>query len=59
MTNESRMFNPWDCRLYVGAWGGVGSSYLGQELPAEMEQAGLSVVIDTPQLVGVADAHIE
>ena len=59
MADESRVYYPWDCRLYVGAWGGVGSSYLGQELLAEMEQAGLSVVIDTPQLVGVADTHIE
>ena len=59
MANKGLVYNCWGCRLYMGDWGGIGSGYLCQELLAEGQQAWLSAVVETPQLVGVTNAHIE
>jgi hypothetical protein len=59
MANETLVYNCWGPHLYVGEWGGVGGGYLRQELLAEVQQSGRSVVLETPELVGVTNAHIE
>ena len=59
MADEASVYDCRGCRLYGGAVGGIGCGYLHQELLAEGHHARLSVVLQTPQLVGVDDAHIE
>ena len=59
MANEGPVYYCWGCGLSVGEWGGGGHGYVCQEPLAEGQQAGLSVVVETPELVGVTNAHIE
>ena len=59
MSNKALVYNSRGSQLYGSAVGGVGSCYLHQELLAEGQHARLSVVLQTPQLVGVENAHIE
>ena len=60
MPNKALVYNSRGSQLYGSAVGGVGSGYLQhQELLAEGQHARLSVVLQTPQLVGVDNAHIE
>ena len=59
MAHISRLCTGSDCWLHRSTWGGVESSYLRQQLLAEVEHLRHLAVLDVAQPVSVGYAHVE
>lgn len=59
MADEGLVVSSGHCGLHVSARGRIGGRYLRQQLLAEVQEAGLGAVVQTPQCVGVTNAHVQ
>jgi hypothetical protein len=59
MADKGLVYDWMACWLYMGMRGRVRGGYLGQELLAKLQQAASNAIVNTPELVGVSNAHIE